>query len=741
MGIRIPKVHLPWLVALALAGRAEAANDARPLHLESRHGVWVLGPAVELVPEDGARLQAAADLKQPEALLLADGSVLIHGDRARSEGKRLLWIRPQGDHLQVRELGSASVDGRTNQAGEVYREPRSGLAATELADGGVLLLGGSGTALQAAVLDLYSGQREPAGPLPHPRVDAATLRLADGRIAVAGCAEGETGDASASAVDLFSPQQGRWSTLPPLPMPLCAQFRDGLKPSLLQAPDGALIAGGHYEPHVMRLAADASHASGFAEYWTLAGRLPGARIGGRLQIGAGGTIELQGGFSDRGGWSADALPIDLAPASPPQVPYAAALHGVATTIHSGRAVLLAGRALGPFGRGHLRFSRVVELLDLNSGALTQLPPLPFASGGGDALWLDASNLVFKGRTAANERDFEADQPLGGRIGNSSGALAVFELGSTQWRQLKLSDEHAHSRLLAASTQELQLLGADGRVYRIDWRGQVLERSRAQTLDVRNARLRRLENGRLIVAGGNAPEHLVSTGAAECDRPSAHCEEQFVGIGIWRASRHHHVLEPDADGQLRWRRSTPSEAAGREAAIAANGAVVRIGWLEPPAQSLDSEYRYQPPLLLIERSNADGTAWQRLPAPADLQPGSGHDAACAQQELRTCRLHLLPDPRHPGQELLFLSAGTHMIEGHAADDHRLWLWWFDPEREDWLQLAELRGRDVHEAVQSLPPPLSTSTHTLQALGWHFERPLLWARPAAQASKLNATAGAD
>jgi len=180
------------------------------------------------------------------AVTLADGRVLIVGGASRLEDAPL-------------QQASAEVYdptlGRWRSAGTLATA-RNGFVLVALSDGGAIIAGGfgdpgtTGNARLSTVerFDPVSNTWSPAGELPFPVTGAAGVRLADGRVLLAGGSvrepeyfEGDTrpyvSGLTADAV-LFDPETGMWTATTPMPSP-----RAGASAVLL-ADGTAVVVGG-----------------------------------------------------------------------------------------------------------------------------------------------------------------------------------------------------------------------------------------------------------------------------------------------------------------------------------------------------------------------------------------------------------------------------------------------------------------------------------------------------------------
>ncbi len=161
------------------------------------------------------------------AVTLADGRVLMFGGTTPSGGAT----------NAVRVFNPAS--NSWSDLGSVMLDARSGHSATPLEDGRVLLAGGENSSGPLSSLEIYdpiTGSFQAAGTLSGPRKNHGAARLPDGRVLLIG---GSTGSVALASLEIFDPLDSLASAGPALPEP-----RNGLSATALL--DGRiLIAGGN----------------------------------------------------------------------------------------------------------------------------------------------------------------------------------------------------------------------------------------------------------------------------------------------------------------------------------------------------------------------------------------------------------------------------------------------------------------------------------------------------------------
>ncbi|MHB8960630.1 MAG: Kelch repeat-containing protein [Candidatus Limnocylindrales bacterium] len=174
----------------------------------------------------------ARDIFGGDAYPLADGRVLAIGTA---------WSSEQGE-AQVYE----PVHGTWTVAGRLARLP--GSASVVLADGSILVIGGSGFTDHRPVatvqrFDPDTGVTREAAPLPAPRSGSAAVRLADGRVLVAGGTEAQRLESGLDAPPtasafIYDPIRDAWTTAAPMP------FAVNPGQALLLANGDVLVTGG-----------------------------------------------------------------------------------------------------------------------------------------------------------------------------------------------------------------------------------------------------------------------------------------------------------------------------------------------------------------------------------------------------------------------------------------------------------------------------------------------------------------
>ena len=238
------------------------------------------------------------------ATVLLDGRVLVAGglylDRASPEQARVL----DGSEAWDPRSGAWSRTGR-------LAKPRWGASAVTLADGRVLVVGGVASResapieqASAEVYDPESGRWSSAGRLATARSGFALVALPDGGALVAGGLGGLGLTARLSTVERFDPVSSTWSRADRLPTPVAGtpgiRLADGRvllaggsvrDPELIDAEAGTFVSG---------LTAEATVFDPQAGTWTATTPMPGPRAGASAVLLADGSAVFVGGSASEG---------------------------------------------------------------------------------------------------------------------------------------------------------------------------------------------------------------------------------------------------------------------------------------------------------------------------------------------------------------------------------------------------------------------------------------------------------
>lgn len=186
-------------------------------------------PATGTARVAGRLVRARADIA---AVTLRDGRILLAGGYADGQALDLVEIYDPRD-------GSLAAAGRLSSG-------RVGAGAVLLGDGRVLLVGGGVTGgdgvvptASAELFDPLSGRSIPAGSLAGPRYKHAVVALADGGVIVLGGSDARDSRGKIDLVERFDPATGRFSAAGRL---LAKRYKIGGAVALL--PDGRLLVAG-----------------------------------------------------------------------------------------------------------------------------------------------------------------------------------------------------------------------------------------------------------------------------------------------------------------------------------------------------------------------------------------------------------------------------------------------------------------------------------------------------------------
>jgi hypothetical protein len=701
-------------------------------------------------PDDREEILPGFGANEPTAVALQDGSVLVLGQgmNGHTEQMRRLVSTPQGIVVEDKGQLPNYLSGK-----DVNYKARYGVAAVALSDGRVFTAGGGydADAQRVALVDPLTGTVQAAADMPHKRTYAALVPLQDGRIVVAGHPHLRCYDQDVRTVDVYDPKMNQWQALPDLPLPLCADAYGADGPSGTELPDGTIVLGGYLEQNLMALHPDKSGNNGYANSWQVFGPTQRMRISGVLQaisnkevVIAGGVHHLDFGGCCFGTPGAERVALhDVKfPSADSQTSFGLPLQGVGTAQRNGKLFIASGHIFSFTSTGQMRYSTLVELLDIRSGEVQQLPSLPFVTGSAQVAWLDDDRVLVKGEAADSNNGFSAGSNLSSYMPPSSDALAIFSIKDHSWTKPAALEQLKDTTLLAASNDEAIFISSNASIFHLRLSTLQVKPVTSSPLSHTSVTARQLADGRIVVAGGNMQQTRISLIDEACematDNPERDCAEQFTGWGALVPAVRYQWFTPSAEGKKGiWEMSEPattlpsamenSNSDVLQTIVDAEGRALRFTRPSDTSNGTGVEK------WLLERSSADGKSWQKLSLPEGIVTiNNNHESVvCAQG----CRLQLIADPRQTSKELLFLR------EGNFEDDYAsgrfdrdkyhndadknepaLHVWWLDETGSDpqWKKVLQADG----DAMRKKPLPLTGSLSGIQSMGWHLAQPVLW-----------------
>lgn len=728
-------LHLNWADNTATSRPISGLvldKNLRYSSAQTSAGVWLVGPSIALLRPDGLVLHAPLRVDRPPVVGLADGSILVFKDQEQQGSRQILSVRlaPDRKSLEVSPRARLSFDGQPNESGQYYREPEYGHGAVALADGRVLMFGDSRTPKLASVFDPETARMTPVAPMPHERSLAAAARLSDGRVVVAGAKHLSCYDSVAREVDVYDVKANTWTTLPRLPLPLCAEAYGAWRPSLVEASDGSLVLGGGLEPELMVLGRDKQSASGFARVWKRVGYLPVPRIGGVVQALPDHRLVVAGGVHNSQGFGGccqrtvgvDRVSLTESPAA--FGPGGLAMNGPGVALRGHRLFVVGGRRFVTTGSGQMRYGSQAEVLDLKTGISTQLDAVPVIAGAMDAVWLDDDRVLVKGRLASSDRGF--DENLSSYMPEGSAAMAIYQFSTASWTRLDLADLGS-SQMLGIHDGVVLFLNAAGGLQ--TWRvGDGKPAPGPATIGSNVGGVRMLSDARIVLASNLAPSDIVSVLDESCDDLGLTCKERFVALGpMMPASLYEVVKLGDPGFHLAVRNELGIQASGVSHAIDLDGRVARLRWVagadDPTAPGMTPGWHIQ------RTSTVGGDIWEPLPLPSEWREqakAGDHDCGSGVDGTSQCQLLALSDPRDPSgkRTLLFLRSTTANRDWNSTDFGKTKVWWFNESRRAWQLALEVEGLPTRHGMFELPQSLFPGDGRLRSIGWHLAQPVLW-----------------
>ena len=292
-----------WVAAGALqlaraSTHAARLDDGRVLVVGSDNvctpgGAWDESVAAETFDPAAGTWSATGSLNAPRddfvAITLDDGRVLVTGGMTSGDPAEGAFGAFSSTKLYDPRTGTWSATGLLDVA-------RFAPAGALLADGRVLIAGGtyldSSTTRWLASAELFdpdSGSWSRAGSMLVARGGAAAVTLADGRVLVVG-GSGDADGAPLGSAEIFDPAAGTWESAGSL-----ATTRHGF--SLVALPDGgALVVGGISGGETPAVTASAERLDPRSRTWSSAGSMQSAAANRSAVLLGDGRVLVAGGM-------------------------------------------------------------------------------------------------------------------------------------------------------------------------------------------------------------------------------------------------------------------------------------------------------------------------------------------------------------------------------------------------------------------------------------------------------------
>jgi hypothetical protein len=282
--------HTPTAAA---GGRVVAAGGYVPCCTGEAVGTWeIFEPATGTwrasLPLVDARFAHTATA-------LADGRVLLAGGASGNEAWTP-WGPPEPPFPALASAEILDPAAGTSAPTAPMSSPRRGASAVRLADGRVLVAGGRGAdgavLASAEVFDPVQGTWAPTGAMNQAREDAALVLLAGGRVLAAGGSDGASALASA---ELYDPVDETWT-------PTGSMATGRIAPAV-RLPSGKVLAVAGRTEDLTAVTATLERYDPATGLWSDAGALPAhARGGPAVALLPTGTVlvagDWTGGLSD-----------------------------------------------------------------------------------------------------------------------------------------------------------------------------------------------------------------------------------------------------------------------------------------------------------------------------------------------------------------------------------------------------------------------------------------------------------
>jgi hypothetical protein len=566
---------------------------------------------------DGQGRARLASLQRPRTNVrlvpLADGSVLAIGGVVGMQGERRIFTNA------VERIAVAEGRPASSLLPDVPGEVRRGLAAAELADGRVIVVGGStapytGSEPMTAdtwLLDLAQGKWSPGPRLLQPRSNATATRLPDGSLLVAGgWTPGDNWNTAASrTTERLRPGATAFVADAPLPQGLAGHRALWLpgqtRTQLVLAGGWARAWSGNQSVQVL----DAARGE-----WRLAasGCTADRETGELFFVPA---IDARGAAAwcedGRGAWSRVALhPAEGGTAVPAAAGESGVLLGRARVAFLPAVGESPALALGGSANGVP--TAAVDAL-WRDGRVSALPAMRRARDQAQALRLADGSILVAGFPTPDPRHappgLEAEVLPGGT-----------QRAGAAWTDVAL-DLPADTLLARHPDGSLVALHPDGTLESLalsgTGKGKVQVRRSPLPPMTRYWRLgddrapgavamRVLQDGSIVVAGGLVQRDRIAVFHEAVEDPAA--PDRFAGWGEFQGALTHEIFDPAA---RLWRESAPSLAGEGRVAILDDGSVVKVGPLPAPtANGASADYTRA----ALQISTPDGSAWRTFEGP-------------------------------------------------------------------------------------------------------------------------------
>ena len=337
-----------------------------------------------------------------------------------------------------------------------------------------------------------------------------------------------------------------------------------------------------------------------------------------------------------------------------------------------------------------------HISQLDTGKLQALPALP-ATAHSDgvpithhitqAAWINHDSAVVFTRVL-NDNGMPEAQWFGTLNIKSNKYTALPTLPRTRDGQ---DNQDFVLKLIGATADHAFIVAEDGLFTRVHIKsgGQT---TLSKLLRKRNNYIGRvLNDGRVVIAGGQVESEMVLTRERGCGAPTtAPCVEKYGGFGQRLPSRRHEMFDPITNA---WRNSAPSRASGGSAAVLPSGRVAKLGDFTTSAiDPNDPKRKIETTTALLEISSEDGQSWRRIVLPT---PMTGIFASIGLEVVAVAQANNLLD------RSLFLraTAGDDRAENPHLGSPKAPVWWWLADVDDAKANWQLVNRDRNLGIAS------------------------------------------